>query len=432
MNCPQQLQPTKILLLVLAGIALTTSVLGRGGVAIGKNEARDKALAEADKKAFDLNMAEYKKHVVPFIQKHCSDCHGGDKQKGDLDMVALDPDMKDSSSGSRWAVVREKLELDEMPPDNRDRADPEDVQNVLGWIKAEMKRSRRNFARRIEYLNGNKVPHAELFDPAQDAPLDVKPRIRRNSPEIYRAFRDATAKGYTGLVGNPFSKDPRHLFGDMGDPRIDEPTTAQLLRNALTIVGRQTGHTLEDGKLVPMAHAKKEFLEYIDPAKPLTPEKMAEAITREFRYVLGRNPRSAELDRFTAFMEKNIQEAGRTAGVRHALAAVFLLPDAVFRREIGAPAEPGAPTARLTPVETADALAYALGDKRPTDALLKLAADGKLDTPAGVREAIRGLLADERFAKPRILRFFQEFFEYHKAGDVFKNTGEFKHHNPAP
>ncbi len=407
---------------------LTSLALGRGGKAIESNPERDKALAEADKKAFEENMAAYDGKVKPFMEKHCFGCHGPKKQKGDLDLTTLDPDMKEGNGASRWAVVREKLDLDEMPPDDEDRPDPVAVQDALAWIKAEMKRSRRNFTSRIHYLNANKVPHADLFFPEEEAELDAPPRLRRHSPEIYETFRKEAAKGFEGLVGNPFSRDPRFLFGDMGTPKVDEPTTSQLLRNAVTIVKRQTAHTIKDGEFIPSRFAKKEFIAFVDPAQPLTREMMEKAVTMEFRHVLARNPREAELERFIALMEKNVKDAGRTSGVRYTLAAVFLLPDSVFRRELGATPD-GEGRARLQPEEIAHALAYALTDKRPGSLLLDAAAKGKLDDEAGVRELIDALYDDPKLQKPRILRFFQEFFEYHKASEVFKNTDVFSHHN---
>ncbi len=422
------------------GFAVLTTILGsplvlfgRGGKAVESNPERDKALAEADKKAFEENMAAFNEKVMPFLNEHCVRCHKPGKKKGDLDLTALDPNMKDGNGASRWAVVREKLELDEMPPEDEDRPDPIQVRDALAWIKAEMKRSRRNFTSRILHLNANKVSHEELFFPENDvrAPLDAAPRIRRHSPEIYETFRKEAAKGFEGLVGNPYSRDPRYLFGDMGAPKMDEPTTTQLLRNALTIVGRQTGHVIKDGKFEPSRFAKKEFLQFVDPAQPLTPEKMAKAVTMEFRHVLARNPREHELKKFVALMEKNVKDAGRVSGVRYALAAVFLLPDAVFRTELGGTeaAPDGEGRVRLSPREIAFALSFALSDKRPDSRLLDRATKGELDDQAGVKAAVDALYDDPKFAKPRLLRFFHEFFEYNKADDVFKNTDEYGHHN---
>ena len=110
-----------------------------------KRAERDKALAEADSKAFEANMAAYEAVVRPFLEKHCISCHGPKKFKGDLALDLLDPDMKESTSASRWAVVRDKIEQGEMPPGKRPRPSAVEVEKALSWIRAEMKRARRNF-----------------------------------------------------------------------------------------------------------------------------------------------------------------------------------------------------------------------------------------------------------------------------------------------
>jgi mono/diheme cytochrome c family protein len=388
---------------------------------------RKKALEEADRKAFAENMAAYERDVKPLLAKHCIGCHGPKKLEGDLSLALLDPDMKQSVSGARWAVVREMLTTGEMPPEERPRPSNAEIEKMLAWIKAEMKRARRNFTRRVQYVHGNKVPHEVLFDPKQSAPLDVPPRLRRHSPNIYETFRKEQAKGFENVVGNPFTPDPRFLFRDMGAPHLDVPTTSQLLRNAITVVERQTGHTVENGQLKPMPGARKEFLEFVDPQKPFGKEQMAKAITMQFQRTRGRSPREGELERLLKLMEKNVKQAGRVAGVRYTLAAVFLLPEAIFRYEVGgAPDESG--KARLTPTEIAHALAYTLTDRRPAQWLIDEAGQGKLDDVAGVAAAVRKMFDDEKLAKPRLLRFFHEYFEYPKATEVFKNPEDFKQH----
>jgi len=416
-------------------LLLTLSILALGAFANSamaapdpdKLEARNKALEEADRKAFAENMALYDRDVKPFLAKHCIACHGPKKLEGDLALDLLDADMKESTSAARWAVVRERIESGEMPPEDKPRPAKGEIDKVLAWIKAEMKRARRNFTRRLQHVSGNKVPHELLFDPKHTAELHVPPRLRRHSVEIYENFRKEQAKGFENLAGNPFTPDPRFIFGDMGAPKMDVPTTSQILRNALTIMERVTGHTVENGKLKPLPGARKEFLEFVDPQKPLGKEQMARAVSLQFKRVLGREPTEAETEKFTSLMEKTVKEAGRAAGVRYALAGVYLLPEAIFRYEVGgAPANEG--KARLKPLEIAHALAYALTDERPPDWLVKDAQAGKLDDAAGVAAAVKKMLADKKLDKPRIMRFFHEYFEYPKATEVFKNPDEFKPH----
>ena len=392
-----------------------------------KVATRDKALREADRQAFDKNMAAYKDHVEPFLRKYCIDCHGPKKLEGELALDLLAPDMKATTSGARWAVVRERLETGEMPPEGEPQPSQADLEKTLAWIKAEMKRARRNFTRRLQHVHGNKIPHELLFDPQHTESLSAPPQLRRHSSEIYEAYRKEQAKGFENLVGNPFTPDPRFLFRDMGAPKVDTPTTSQLLRNAITIVERQTGHTIEGGRLKPMLGSKKEFLAFVDPQQPLGDEQMAKAITLQFQRAFKRSPDDQELERFLRLMKKNVQQAGRVAGVRYTLAAVYMLPKAVFRYEVGGKADDQG-KARLTPEEIAYALAYALSDQKPPSWLLAEAEKGGLKDSAGVAAAVRKLFADPKLQKPRILRFFHEYFEYPKAAEVFKNPEDFKQH----
>ncbi len=48
------------------------------------------------------------------------------------------------------------------------------------------------------------------------------------------------------------------------------------------------------------------------------------------------------------------------------------------------------------------------------------AAAGELDTDEGVARTLTRLLEDKQLDKPRIMRFFREYFGYAEAEDVFK------------
>ena len=415
---------TNVLLIFASGFLFCDSATAQKK---DKFEERDKALAEADRKAFEANMTMYESDVKPFLEKHCIGCHGPKKLEGDLALDLLDADMKESASAARWAVVREKIATGEMPPDDKPTPSDTEINKVVDWIRAEMKRARRNFTRRLQYVHGNKVPHELLFDPKHKAELDVPPRLRRFSPEIYESFRREQAKGFENLVGNPFTPDPHFLFRDMGTPMLDVPTTSQLLRNALTVIKRHTDHVIENGKLKPGRGAKKEYMDFLDPNLPFEKEQQTKAITMQFLRTLGRSPSESELARFLVLMEKNVKEAGRVAGIRYTLAGVHLIPSSIYRFELGGDAE-SVGKSRLASSEIAAALSYALTDKRPPQWLVDDAVNGKLDGTEGVEAAIERIFDDPKMAKPRILRFFHEFFEYHRATDVFKNPEDFKGH----
>ncbi len=106
----------------------------------------------------------------------------------------------------------------------------------------------------------------------------------------------------------------------------------------------------------------------------------------------------------------NVKIAGADVGTSLTMVAVHLTPEAVFRFELGRSKSEGDPVRTLAPREIAFAIAYALGDRAPDEVLLKAADSGKLASPDDVAREVNRLFADAKFGKPRLLRFFREYF----------------------
>ncbi len=381
----------------------------------------------------DESRAEYDRTVKPFLARHCVECHGEKNSEGELDLTKLNPDMKASADGARWALVIEKMENGEMPPREKPQPAPESIESMIRWARAEIKRANKHFAKREAYENGNLVPHAALFNPQQVPPFDAGVRVRPVSPEIYASFLKQSAKDKP--TNQPFSPSAGTTFRDMGDAKIDEPISVVLLNNALAIVERMTAHVVEDGKIVK-ATGDRDLVALFDPAAPPTDAQVKTAITFMFQRFLRRPPTAAELENFVALMKRNTAQAGQAVGARYTLAGVVLLPEVIFRMELGGGQPDAKGRRRLTPREIAFALAYALTDSGPDPQLLAAAASGGLDTDEGVAEQVRRMLADAKFDKPRILRFFREYFGYDKAPEVFKEQDasgtalDYRYHSP--
>jgi mono/diheme cytochrome c family protein len=392
---------------------LALAIAQVGGIGLTQEKSTERKFTSAAE-----SKAEFERIAAPFVKKHCATCHNQKVSEGDLDFGDLDLDMKASTSAGRWAMVIEKLATREMPPEGRAKPGDDDIKAVVAWIQAEMKRSGKNFARRQAIANGNKIAHEKLFDAKASHPFNNPTRIRTLSPEIYTGFSTDLARNLS--LGQPFTPEGRTTFKDMGAPKVDEPVTVQLMRNALLIVERQTAFKKEGDKIVGIMGTSKEFLAAINESVPLTQEIMDSAITAQFQKVLSRQPTADEKARFAKLMEKNVKDAGRVTGMRYALSAVYLLPETVYRYEVGTgkPDEKG--RVRLAPREIAYAIAYALTDKRPDAKLLTDAIEGQLSTKEGVAAAVRRLLDDPKIQKPRIMRFFREYFGYDKAKEVFQ------------
>jgi hypothetical protein len=100
-----------------------------------------------------------------------------------------------------------------------------------------------------------------------------------------------------------------------------------------------------------------------------------------------------------------------------------LLISALFHREaiyrIEEP-EGGVRRGIMAPRHLARAIAYTLTDREPDPELWKAADEGRLKTSADVRKQVERILNDPAIPTPRVLGFFQEYFGYAAAADVFK------------
>lgn len=378
----------------------------------------------------DESRAEFDRAVAPLLERFCARCHGPDLSEGELNLRSLSPDMKGSTSAARWAVVLKAVSTGKMPPPDAvapdaPRPDEAAVDTISRWILAELKRAGKHVASRIEAENGNVLAHRVLFGGPSRARPDVGPRLRPLRPEIYESFAKDVGKGAN--VGQPFSPNPATTFKDMGAARLDEPTTSQLIDNALAMVDQLTPHKLENGVARPERNAPQTLVRLFDERNPATDKELEAAVKQMFEHALRRAPDAAELAAFTGLLRRNIHDAGRKSGVRFALAAVLLLPESILRSERGQGPPDADGRVRLAPREIAFALAYALTDRRPDTALLAAASAGQFDTSAGVEAAARKLLDDPKLAKPRIARFFREYFGYARAVEVFKGEEATEH-----
>jgi len=98
--------------------------------------------AEPAAPPFTADADGHARSVAPFFEAHCVECHGAQKQKGnlriddDLTLAFLDPAVR-----GRWAEVIDVLNSHEMPPEDSAQPAAEDVAAVVDWITAQMVRA---------------------------------------------------------------------------------------------------------------------------------------------------------------------------------------------------------------------------------------------------------------------------------------------------
>ncbi|MDX1948771.1 MAG: DUF1588 domain-containing protein [Pirellulaceae bacterium] len=364
------------------------------------------------------DVAGFRGTIASFLAAHCASCHGPTKQEGELALHKIDGNVPTGLDIDTWKLVAERLVLGEMPPEGQKRPDPRERAAVVGWIKQELAKGGEDPAeigRKLQLPgHGNRVDHEALFAANPNTPGASPSRLWRLSPQIYVSFVPRVAgKGHQG--GQPFSAASGEGFKDYASLFVvDEPTINQLLRNSAQILDVQFG-------LVKFSKPLKEFQPFLNPAEPPTDEQIQIALRRQFQTALLREPTHEELSRFTSLLHKNTQDAGQVIGAKATLAAILMLPEALYRFEVGEQKLDEHGRRMLAPREIAYAVAFALTDNPPAAALLKAADGGQLGSREGVAAEVRRILADRKIAKPRIMRFFDEYFEYPAAHDVFKD-----------
>ena len=356
-----------------------------------------------------------------FLNTFCVKCHGVETQEGDIRLDNLTDDM--TLEGTRWAVVLDKVRRGEMPPKGA-KPQPTDSQKkiLIKWVTEQLGAH----AQRKPNL-GNLVPHGLLFGSETDAAEAAKapaPRLWRLSPDGYLGWVDDVARGTPKGIVQPFTANPERGIKDFaGLARVDEPTTEILLRNAETIVDRQTAHDIVDGKVKTKNDTVREFTDLMDPAVVPTRTQLEKAIQKQFSLAIARQADADEVERLIALYDKCAAGGDRPGALRTMLTAVLLKSDAMFRSEMGGP------NGMLTPNEAAAALSSALLHRRDGK-LFEAVAKGQLTTREQIAEHVRRILDDPKNQKPRLLGFFREYFEYDNATDVFKDSPKDLWHRP--
>ena len=88
--------------------------------------------------ALHSDAAGLPKAVAPLLAKYCADCHGARKQKGDLRLDKLNPDLVQGPDADLWHEVLNKLNVGEMPPEDEGQPTLAEREILTGWLTTEL------------------------------------------------------------------------------------------------------------------------------------------------------------------------------------------------------------------------------------------------------------------------------------------------------
>ncbi|MDB4433030.1 DUF1592 domain-containing protein [Akkermansiaceae bacterium] len=127
---------------------------------------------------------EFKTEIRPLLDKYCFDCHSTEEQEGELDLERFDSLEAIRSDGKVWQLVKDQLELGEMPPKKKLQLPEGQRADVLAWVRSTLKKigeanagdpgpvvvrrlSNAEYTYSLRDLTG-----VETLDPAHEFPVD--------------------------------------------------------------------------------------------------------------------------------------------------------------------------------------------------------------------------------------------------------------------
>ena len=352
----------------------------------------------------------FEERIRPFLQTYCIACHGEETQKGKIRLDHLRGDMEDRKEAELWARSLEAIEFGEMPSDKADKFPTKaQARLVQDWIAQSLDRVGRKVEDKAGKEGyGNLIPHDLLFSPAESK------RVVNAAARLWRISPKALADIVRGarMVSNPFVLDKPHgNFRDFkGKYAFNSLMAEQVTELALA-------HSEKEAK-----NARKAIVMMKEKGSTID-EANREAIKRHCHNVLRRTPTEEEMEVMMGLLKKVDSELGVPFGLQAVYASIILRPETLFRFEgMGASVDDTGLVA-LSRRELATSLAFALTDLAPDGNLLKAFQNQDLPPREILRTEIRRMLDDENrpTARNRLLQFFQEYFDYQKAEDVFKD-----------
>jgi hypothetical protein len=359
---------------------------------------------------------DYLQVVQPFLKQHCVQCHNDVTNETGFSLQAATADFTANSSSDLWLRILDQLTFRNMPPEEEEQPSSLEVAQVKEWINKGLLQAGKGNAYRKKLLSpeyGNWVNHEKLFS-GEIKTLPYSPsRLWRFSPELF------AKKGF-GNAKSPYSQltSERGLRDYAATAVVDQSTVRMMLMVANSFIADR--------------ERRGEFKDFVEDLPVLETEALRNVVEREFLRVIGRKPSGDQADKYLTFLQRNIETGGKLDGLKTTIKAIFLSPESMYRMEFGLGEVDEYGRRHLSAGELAHAIAYALTDHAPdrSPVILEMLQKGELNTKQDVARLVERLLDEQlttghwwRKDLPRVMRFFDEFFGFHRAGAVFKDTG---------
>ena len=387
------------------------------------------------------------------MEKFCYSCHDTETKKGDLNLELLKESPATDTNVAVWMEVMVHLREGTMPPPKK-RKQPTEKERFLlkELVERELFKSSKYRQRLQKPEYANYIEHKKLFDGSIKSKAYTPSRLWRRNSFIFDSMKSGLFKKELKNVKQPFGLEEKQQIRDYAAlVYADSATLDTMLRNAEHIVEGQLAGALfekyknENGGELPPKYRPYEEIKKgkVKKIRPRTPEKspsefstilMAEnppseksldaAISKQFQLFISKSPATRDFQKYRYLFKKNLQVSNQLEAFRGMLIAIAISPEAIYRSELGKGDRDRYGRSLLSPLEMSFALSFALGDKAEKQ-IVMAAKTGKLKSAEDAKRELKRVLFDDKINKPRLLRFFHEFFGYTHAPKVFKDDKRF-------
>ncbi|WDE98948.1 DUF1592 domain-containing protein [Lentisphaera profundi] len=129
---------------LIAGYFLYSPLLGEKGVFanFANTDAEDNNHPRQDSNGVHLNPDI----LNSFLSSHCTECHGTDKQKGDIRLDTLTLAISNSDTAQHWQEVLDALNLGEMPPEDEPQPSKEELETIIEHLTIALQTSKKRLS----------------------------------------------------------------------------------------------------------------------------------------------------------------------------------------------------------------------------------------------------------------------------------------------
>ena len=394
------------------------------------------------------------------LLEHCVECHNSETAEGEVRFDNL-PELSSVKQLDMLNRAEDQVFFKLMPPEDSSVLPNEERVRLRHAIGAVLRKNQASdLERRMRQPGyGNFIDHETLFSGAvTEKPFTparrwlVSPQIfHERVNDVFKLEGRARQRKFYGVT-NPIVLPDNSGVRYFDSTSLDGGHLLMMLNNADWISRKQIFAALNKG--VPRgdlifknvkdrwypAEVPEPFVVVVKKTGAASQTEMVAAIQAQFDCVLQRTASDSELSRYLDFMVNACSVGGNVEGLRQMLVSVLLESEFLYRLEFGSgtPDEDG--RKKLSPREASYAIAYALTDRGPDDALRTAVLQGRLSSQEDLRREVTRMLDDKtsyfaevsptvssgyvkphKVTHPKIVRFFREFFGYPNSMKLFKD-----------